>query len=47
MEIQKGGPDLFDETCKTAMLRREDEQVFAPREREDGGPSNVQQNQVV
>ena len=38
VEIQNGGPDLFDETCKTAMLRREDKQVFAQESERTEGP---------
>ena len=43
MEIQNGGPDLFDEISEATMLHREDKRAFALREREFGRHGNVQE----
>ena len=42
VEIQNGGPDLFDDKSKARMLHKEDKPVFALRAREFGRQGNVQ-----
>ena len=40
VDVQNGGPDLFDEINEAKMFHNEDRRVFAPREREFGKQKN-------
>ena len=42
VEIQNGGPDLFDEISEATMLHKEDKRASALRERVFGRHCNVQ-----
>ena len=42
VDIQNGGPDLFDEVNEAKMLHEEDKRAFAARRWEFGRHGNVQ-----